>query len=267
MTETAGLGRIEKADLREAWPHEAADFTPWLGDHVSELGAALGLELELQSSEAPVGTLSLDLLARDTGTNRTVIIENQLEPTDHDHLAKLLTVRRLHPEVFSGPGRVRQVQRSRLFSVVLGPERTGIFTKGSAKLMVQTLQKNIRVTPGQWKRIEKEAEERGISAHGSWSSLRWRRSTTGSDPERSTRSSSFGRRCSRPRPLHGTWRGPDEGMRSRRIVTSSRPSCPMLMRRVLQPTRPITVRRANKSVIRRLRICSDHGIAARFRRT
>ncbi len=91
MTETAGLGRIEKADLRNAWPHEAADFTPWLGDHVSELGAALGLELELQSSEAPVGTLSLDLLARDTGTNRTVIIENQLEPTDHDHLAKLLT--------------------------------------------------------------------------------------------------------------------------------------------------------------------------------
>ena len=91
MTETAGLGRIEKADLRNAWPHEAADFTPWLVDHVSELGAVSGLELELQSSEAPVGTLSLDLLARDTGTNRAVIIENQLEPTDHDHLAKLLT--------------------------------------------------------------------------------------------------------------------------------------------------------------------------------
>ena len=36
MAETAGLGRIEKADRREAWPHEAADFTPWLGDHVSE---------------------------------------------------------------------------------------------------------------------------------------------------------------------------------------------------------------------------------------
>ena len=42
MTETAGLGRIEKADRRNAWPHEAADFTPWLGDHVSEPGVVLG---------------------------------------------------------------------------------------------------------------------------------------------------------------------------------------------------------------------------------
>ena len=91
MTEMPGLGRIEKVDLHEAWPHEAADFTPWLAEHVSELGNALGLELELQSQEAPVGTFSLDLLARDSGTNHTVIIENQLEPTDHDHLGKLLT--------------------------------------------------------------------------------------------------------------------------------------------------------------------------------
>ncbi len=51
------------------------------------------------------------------------------------------------------------------FAVVSGPEWTEVFTKGSAKLVVQTLQKNIRVTPGQWKRIEKEAEERGISAN------------------------------------------------------------------------------------------------------
>ena len=91
MTELPKLGRIEKGDLREAWPHEATDFTPWLAEHISELGEALGMELELQSQEARVGTFSLDLLARDAGTNRTVIIENQLEPTNHDHLGKLLT--------------------------------------------------------------------------------------------------------------------------------------------------------------------------------
>ena len=66
---------------------------------------------------------------------------------------------------FFSPERVRQAPRSRLFVVISGPEWTEVFTKGSAKLMVRTLQKNIRVTPGQWDRIEKEAEERGISAN------------------------------------------------------------------------------------------------------
>ena len=91
MTELQKLSRIEKGDLREAWPHEAADFTPWLAEHISELGEALGMELELQSQEARVGTFSLDLLACVSGTDRMVIIENQLEPTNHDHLGKLLT--------------------------------------------------------------------------------------------------------------------------------------------------------------------------------
>ncbi len=92
MTETRGLGRIERIeDLRKAWPHEANDFTPWLAEHISELGDALGLEIELQEQEASVGSFSLDLLARESVTDRTVIIENQLEPTNHDHLGKLLT--------------------------------------------------------------------------------------------------------------------------------------------------------------------------------
>ncbi len=92
MTETAELGHIERIDdLREAWPHEANDFTPWLAEHISELGDALGLELELQEQEAPVGSFSLDLLARESVTDHTVIIENQLESTNHDHLGKLLT--------------------------------------------------------------------------------------------------------------------------------------------------------------------------------
>ena len=85
MTLTAGNGP------QEAWPKEAASFTPWLEEHIGELGEVLGLDLEVESREAPVGAFSLDLLARDTGTRRKVIIENQLEPTDHDHLGKLFT--------------------------------------------------------------------------------------------------------------------------------------------------------------------------------
>ena len=65
---------------------------------------------------------------------------------------------------FHGPEQARQVQRSRTLRPFHGPEWTRVFTKRSVKLMVRTLQKNIRVTPGQWNRIEKEAVEREISA-------------------------------------------------------------------------------------------------------
>ena len=88
---TPNLAKIERVDLRETWEHEAYDFTPWLADNIAELGEALGMELQLQQIEAPVGGYSLDILATDLNSNRPVIIENQLEATDHSHLGQLLT--------------------------------------------------------------------------------------------------------------------------------------------------------------------------------
>ena len=88
---TPNLAKIERVDLREAWPNEARDFTPWLAENIAELGEALGMDLELQETEAAVGGYSLDVLATDLNQNRPVIIENQLEATNHDHLGKLLT--------------------------------------------------------------------------------------------------------------------------------------------------------------------------------
>ena len=81
------LGKIERVDLRDVWPNEASDFTPWLAENISKLGTALGLELELQEREAAVGGYSLDILAMDINGSRPAIIENQLRATDHDHLA------------------------------------------------------------------------------------------------------------------------------------------------------------------------------------
>ena len=85
------LGVLKRLDARTLWQMEASEFTPWLAGNLPRLGEALEMDLELQRTESPVGGFSLDLLARDLGRDRTVVIENQLERTDHDHLGKLIT--------------------------------------------------------------------------------------------------------------------------------------------------------------------------------
>ena len=85
------LGTLARIDARTVWGHEAHHFTPWLRDHIDVLSAALGLDLDLVASEVRVGPFAADLLAKDVASDRWVVIENQLEPTDHSHLGQLLT--------------------------------------------------------------------------------------------------------------------------------------------------------------------------------
>lgn len=85
------LGRLESVELRDVWLHEALDFTPWMLANADALSEALDMDLELDSAEHAVGGFSLDLIGRDRRSNELVIIENQLEMTDHSHLGQLLT--------------------------------------------------------------------------------------------------------------------------------------------------------------------------------
>jgi len=85
------LGKLEQVDLREAWLSEPDDFTPWLADHLDLLGETLGLSLELEGTETSVGPFSADILCREVGDGHWVLIENQLERTDHTHLGQIVT--------------------------------------------------------------------------------------------------------------------------------------------------------------------------------
>ena len=78
-------------DLRTVWPNEAYDFTPWLENNLNLLGEAIGVDLCFRERESAVGKFSLDILASEEGTDNTVVIENQLESSNHTHLGQLLT--------------------------------------------------------------------------------------------------------------------------------------------------------------------------------
>lgn len=87
------LGRLERIELRNIWLSEAVDFTPWLArpENIALLGETLGIDLEVEAQEKSVGPFRADILCKDTGTDKWVLIENQLERTDHGHLGQLLT--------------------------------------------------------------------------------------------------------------------------------------------------------------------------------
>ena len=86
------LGTLKEiTDLRSIWPHAALNFTPWVAENVDLLADAVGLDITVDETESSVGDFNVDIYASETGTDRKIIIENQLEDTDHDHLGKLIT--------------------------------------------------------------------------------------------------------------------------------------------------------------------------------
>jgi hypothetical protein len=86
----ASIGRLERVPLREVWKHEAYDFSKWLHDNVDVLNQALNISLVNIEPEKAAGNFSVDLVAEDDGGGK-IIIENQLEKSNHDHLGKIIT--------------------------------------------------------------------------------------------------------------------------------------------------------------------------------
>lgn len=86
------LGKLEKIELREVWRHEALDFTRWLAkkENIAILSKEIGIDIEVIETEMSVGRYNVDIYARDTESNKKIVIENQLENTNHDHLGKML---------------------------------------------------------------------------------------------------------------------------------------------------------------------------------
>lgn len=87
------LSKLNKVDLREAWGHEATDFTSWPAqtENLDLLSEEVGVDIKLVQTEANVGRFNVDILAEEESSGRKIVIENQLEDTNHDHLGKIIT--------------------------------------------------------------------------------------------------------------------------------------------------------------------------------
>lgn len=87
------LASLKSIPLREVWKSEADSFTPWLAspENITLLGDAIGIDLEVEAQEKNVGPFRADILCKDTVNDHWVLVENQLERTDHTHLGQLIT--------------------------------------------------------------------------------------------------------------------------------------------------------------------------------
>lgn len=88
------LGKLKKVPLREVWKNEAYDFSKWLSkaENLKELGDTIGMDIVADETESPVGKFNVDIYGhQEDDEDNKVIIENQLEETDHDHLGKIIT--------------------------------------------------------------------------------------------------------------------------------------------------------------------------------
>ena len=88
---TTDFARLSDTELRNIWPDEARDFTPWLFENIHRLSEALGLELEATGMEVAVEQYSADIVATEARSGFLVLIENQLNPSDHSHLGQIMT--------------------------------------------------------------------------------------------------------------------------------------------------------------------------------
>ena len=86
----ARLGELSDVPVREVWKHEALDFTPWLAENLDRLSETLGVELELEGTEVKVGPFRADIVCRIPQDGTEVLIENQLERADLQHLGQVL---------------------------------------------------------------------------------------------------------------------------------------------------------------------------------
>ncbi len=84
------LGKLVSTDLRKAWPQEAHDFTPWLAENLDRLSGVIGIELDLEGCEVQVGPYRADIVANEPADGTRVLIENQLEDANLQHLGQVL---------------------------------------------------------------------------------------------------------------------------------------------------------------------------------